>query len=75
MHCDGIKFHKCKVPGLASFPGFPTVNMHSGEPGIFSREHDKIEIGPKFLQQKGNILCVVLSTTCSTIGVYDIPPR
>ena len=39
---------------------------------FFSREHDVIEIGPEFLEQKGNVLRIVQPTMRSTLGVYDI---
>ena len=37
----------------------------------FLHRHDIIEMVPK---QKGNVLCVVQPTVCSTLGVYDIQP-
>ena len=37
----------------------------------FLCKHDVIKIG---LKQKGNVLCVVPPTMCSTLGVYDIQP-
>ena len=59
-------------------PGFPTpqCNMYTwGEPWyLFLREHDIIEIGPEFLEQKGNVLHVVKLTMRSTLSVYDICP-
>ena len=41
---------------------------------LFSRDHDIIKIGPKLLEQKGNILHVIQSTLCSTLSVYGIQP-
>ena len=38
---------------------------------LFSREHDVIEIGPEFIEQKGNVR-VLFNQLCSTLGVYDI---
>ena len=38
-------------------------------------DHDIIEIGPEFLEQKGNVLFVVQLAMCSTLGVYNIGPR
>ena len=42
-----------------------------GEPGkyLFLHEHDVIEKGPEFLEQKDH---VVQPTMHSTLGVYDI---
>ena len=37
-------------------------------------DHDVIKIGPKFLDQKGNVLCVIQTVLRSTLGVYDIRP-
>ena len=41
---------------------------------LFSCEHDipVIKVGPEFLEQKGNVLCVVQPTMCSMLGVSDI---
>ena len=39
---------------------------------LFSCEHDVIEIRPEFLEQKGNVFCVVQPTMHSTLGVYGI---
>ena len=39
---------------------------------LFSRDRDVIKIGPEFLEQKGNVLCVVRPTIHSVFGVYDI---
>ena len=39
---------------------------------FLSRDHDVIEIGPEFLEQTGNVLCVVQPTMHSMFGVYDI---
>ena len=52
------------------------ANMYTQEePDIFSQyEHDIIKIGPEFLEQKGNTLCVTRPTLCSMLGVYDIGP-
>ena len=43
---------------------------------IFSRDqwHDVIEIGPEFLEQKGNVLRIVQPTMRSMLGVYNIRP-
>ena len=41
---------------------------------IFSRDHDVIEIGPEFLEQKVNVLRVIQPTWHSMLGVYDIGP-
>ena len=41
---------------------------------IFSCDRDVIKIGPEFLEQKGNVLCVIQPTLHSTLGVYDIGP-
>ena len=41
---------------------------------LFSRDRDVIKIGPEFLEQKGNVLCVVRPTMHSVFGVYDIHP-
>ena len=38
---------------------------------FFSHDHEPIEIGQ---EQKGNVLCVVQPTMCSTFSVYDIHP-
>ena len=41
-----------------------------GDPGIFfSRDHGIIEIGPEFLERKGNVMHVVQPTVHSTFGV------
>ena len=46
--------------------------MYRGESLVsFLRKHDVMKIGP---EQKGNVLCVVQATMCSTVGVYDIWP-
>ena len=48
-----------------------------GEPGIFyhvTMAYIVIEIGPEFLEQKVNVLCVVQPIMRSTVGVYDIRP-
>ena len=37
-------------------------------------DHDVIKIGSEFLEQKGNVLCVVQPAMRSTLGVYDIDP-
>ena len=43
--------------------------MYRGESLVsLLRKHDVIE------KQKGNVLCVVQPTVCSTLGVYDIQP-
>ena len=39
---------------------------------LFSCEHDIVKIGPEFLEQKGNVLCVVQPNIRSTLGIYDI---
>ena len=36
---------------------------------IVVSDHDVIEIGPEFLEQKVNVLCVVQPTMCSTLSV------
>ena len=41
---------------------------------LLSREHDVIEIGPEFSEQKGNVLRIVQPTMRPTLGVYDIHP-
>ena len=41
---------------------------------LFSRDHAVIKIGSEFLEQKGNVLCVVRPTMHSVFGVYDINP-
>ena len=41
---------------------------------LFSHEHDIIETGPKFLEQKGNVWYIVQLTMCSTLVYYDICP-
>ena len=41
---------------------------------IFSHDHDVIKTGLEFLEQKGNILCVIQPALRSTLGVYDIRP-
>ena len=41
---------------------------------IFSCDHDIIEIGPEFLEQKGNVLRIVQPTMRSMLGVYNIRP-
>ena len=57
---------------LASFSGSPERELYTrGEPGIYLRKHDVIEIG---LKQKGNILRFIQPTVRSTLGVYDIEP-
>ena len=44
--------------------------MYRGESLVsFLHKHDVIEIG---LKQKGNVLCGVQPTMCSTLSVYDI---
>ena len=47
-----------------------------GEPDtyLFSCDHGIIEIGPEFLEQKGNVLRVIQPTLRSTLGVHDIRP-
>ena len=59
---------------VASFPGSPgTRIIHAWRAWyIFSCDHDVIEIGPEFLEQKGNVLRVIQPTVRSTLGVYDI---
>ena len=42
---------------------------------LFSRDHDVIKTGPEFLEQEGNILCVIQLTLRSALGVYDIRSR
>ena len=50
-----------------------TRNVHAWRAWyIFSRDHDVIKIEPEFLEQKGNILCVIQPALHSTLGVYDI---
>ena len=41
---------------------------------LFSHEHDIIETGPKFLEQKGNVWYIVQLTMRSTLVYYDICP-
>ena len=62
--------------GLVSLPGSPERELYvHGEAGIFfSCDHDVIEIGPGFLEQKGNVLRIVQQTMHSTLGVYIIRP-
>ena len=63
---------------LALFPDFPALEQECAYAGrawyLFSQEHDTIEEGPEFLQQKGNFLHVVQLTIHSTFGMYDIHP-
>ena len=56
--------------GLASFPG----SYMQGEPGIYSHVTMTyiIKVGPQFLEQKGNVFCIVPPTMLSMLGVYDI---
>ena len=50
-----------------------TRNVHAWTAWyIFSRDHDVIKIGPKFLERKGNALRVIQLALRSTLGVYDI---
>ena len=52
---------------------FRNANVYVGRAWyLFSRDHDKI--GPKFLEQKSNVFCIVQPTMCSMLGVYDIQP-
>lgn len=57
------------------FPGLPTPEREHVYARrvwyLFSRDHDVIEIGPEFLEQTGNVLCVVQPTM---FDVYDIHP-
>jgi len=53
---DG-QFPFIAVSFLASFQGYPERKMYMR--GFFSHDHDIIEIGPEFLEQKGNILCIL----------------
>ena len=59
---------------IASFPGSPERKTYTGGRAwyLFSRDHDVIKIGPEFLEQKGNVLCVIQPALRSTLGVYDI---
>ena len=41
---------------------------------LFSCDNDVIEIGPEFLEQKGNVLRIIQPTLHSMLGVCDIPP-
>ena len=56
--------------GLASFPG----SYMQGEPGIYSHVTMTyiIKIGSQFLEQKGNVFCIVPPAMLSMFGVYDI---
>ena len=58
------------VPKL---PGIQNVHTWSAW-YLFSCDHDVMEIGLEFLEQKGNVLCVIQPTLRSTLGVYDILP-
>ena len=62
---------------LASFPDSPTLeckNFLCEESLVsFSREHDVIEIGPKFLEQK-DVLCIVQTTMHSALSMYGVVP-
>ena len=61
---------------IASFPGSPAPErkyMYAGRAWyLFSRDHDVIKIGPEFLEQKGNVLCVVHPTMHSTLRVSNV---
>jgi len=63
-----------------SFPGSLNLECeHWDYPGMeslvfFPHDHDVIEIGTEFLEQKGNILLVVQPTMCSPLSMYDICP-
>ena len=51
-------------------PLLQNVNMYIE----YVYDHDVIKIGSEFLEQKGNVLCVVQPAMHSTLGVYDIHP-
>ena len=56
------------VPGLSG-----TRIVHAWRAWyIFSRDHDANQLGPEFLEQKGNLLLIIQSTLRSTLGVYNI---
>ena len=59
---------------IASFSGSPEREyVYTGRAWyLFSHEHDVIEIGPEFLEQKGNVLSIVQPNMRSTLSVYDI---
>ena len=65
---------------LASIPGSHTLeSVHWNYAGVenqvfFSCDHDVIEIGLEFLEQKANVLRIVWPTMCSMFSVYDIHP-
>ena len=65
----------CSIKSLSSFPGSPEREMYTWRAWcLFSRDHDIIKIGPEFLEQKGNVLCVIQPTLRSTLNLYDIRP-
>ena len=53
---------------LASFPGSSGMeHVYAGRAWyLFPCDHDVIEIGPEFLEQKGNVFCC-----CSTNYVFN----
>ena len=66
---------QCVISGqyidLALFPGSPGMQIVYLWRAwyLFSRDHDVIEIGPEFLEQKGNVLHVIQSTLRLTLSV------
>ena len=79
QHCIYQIFRKwgvvehCVVSLVPRLPG--TRNVHAWRAWyLFSHDHDVIEIGPEFLEQKGNVLRVIQPTLRSMLGVYDIRP-
>ena len=65
---------KIKLHDLASFPGTPEREYEYAWRAwyLFSRDHDVIEIGPEFLEQKGNVLHIIQPTLRSMLDMYDI---
>ena len=65
---------KLKLLDLASFPGTPELEYEYAWRAwyLFSRDHDVIEIGPEFLEQKGNVLHIIQPTLRSMLDMYDI---
>ena len=63
---------------LASFPGSAAPEREYVYAGrawyLFSRDHDVIETGPQFLEQKGSVSHIDQPTIRSTLGVYNIRP-
>ena len=72
-----ILTHRTPAPWEASLvPRLPGMqNVHTWRAWyLFSHDHDIIEIGPEFLEQKGNVLHVIPPTLHSTLCVYDTRP-